>query len=97
MMIATLRKLFFKLHPVCPVSSGEEQSPFEYTELLKDGAVALEVPTSCLRFMEINEFMPRLYVQNPDRHLWISREEMEHIRAHKHTVVRHEHKELARA
>ena len=79
-----LLRLLHSQFPVCPVSSGLE-GPYEYVQFIKNESVVFETPKVCLEFLKIDEFTPRLYVRNPERALWINRDELKLIHAHKHT------------
>lgn len=82
-----LRNLLQKIHPVCPVKAGES-GPYEYVQFIKDRNVMLETPKTCLEFLKIGEFRPRLYTPDPKRTLWVTKDELESIRTHEHTVIR---------
>lgn len=79
--------LLSKLHPVCPITRGA-LGPYEYEQFIKDGKLTFETPLSCLEFLKIGEFMPKLYEVDPKRTLWLNRDELTAIKAHKHTVER---------
>jgi hypothetical protein len=81
-----LARMMAKVRPICPIAAGEA-GPYRYEQIMKDGAVVMEVPLSCLRFMKIREFALKRYNERPERHIWVTAEELKLIRAHKHTVV----------
>lgn len=80
-----LRNLLSRVHPVCPVTAGAE-GPHEYEQFVKDGVIVFEAPRSCLEFLKIGEYTPKLYEVDPNRTLWIDRYELDRIKSHKHTV-----------
>lgn len=85
-MKTILAKLLHRVHLVCPVSAGSA-GPYEYIEFEKDGVVVFEAPKTCLEFLQIGEFMPKLYEPKPDRTFWLNVDELALVRAHKHTVL----------
>jgi len=85
-MISKLRKLLSKVRPSCPFE--EMSGPYEALEF-KDWAQkkTMETPRVCLEFLGIRDYVSAKGEELGDKVRWISSDEKELIRAHKHTVV----------
>lgn len=82
-------KKFFnrKPVPVCPFDTNS--APYEAIEIASNrpGVPPVEIPRTCLEFLEIPEYVRLKGKPTPDRTFWFNVEESAKIREHEHARV----------